>query len=40
MASILVWPSDRGDIMVKHAITCSLCFPNDVGWIAVKLGFY
>lgn len=40
VASMIVWPSDRVDIMVKSIMLYSLCWPNDAGWITIKLGFY
>ena len=36
MASMLVWPSDMVEIMVKSIIPCLLCWPSDLGWITVK----
>jgi len=40
VASMLVWPNDLVEIMVNVVMMCSLCWPSDTGWIAVKLGFY
>ena len=40
MASMLVRPSDRVEIMVKHVMMCSLCWSSDPGWITIKPGFY
>ena len=40
MASMLVWPSDRVDIMVKPIMTCLLCWPSDLRWIMVMTSFY
>jgi len=37
---MLVWPSDRVEIMVNHVMTCLLCWPNDLGWIMENPGFY
>jgi len=35
VASMLVWPSDWVEIMVKHVMMCSLCWPSDSEWIMV-----
>jgi len=40
MPSMFIWPSDQVDIMAKPTITCSLCWPNDLGWITIKPNFY
>jgi len=40
VASMLIWPSDRVDIIVKPIMKCSLCWPNDLGWITIKPDFY
>ena len=37
---MLVWLSNRVEIMVKHVIACLLCWSSDPRWITVKPGFY
>ena len=36
----LFCPSDLVEIMVKPIITCLLCWPSGMVWIAVNSGFY
>jgi len=37
---MLVWSSDRVEIMVKHVMICLLCWPSDLGWITIKPGLF
>ena len=40
VASMIVWPSDQVEIMVKPVMTSLMCLPSDMGWITVKPDFY
>jgi len=38
--SILVWPIDRVEIIVKIVMMYSLCWPSDPAWVTVNPSFY